>query len=106
MQKQTPPGESAESVIHRIWSTEGTRIMLGVIFGLAAYAWGGIKDDVETVRQSQAETNKTTNLIQSDVRNINTRLDEGVIKQVAEQKEILRKHDERLLRLEQKARLP
>lgn len=97
---------SAENVFNRIWAVEGTRIMLAVLGFLIMMAWNGIKDDVAEVKKNQDSSGVTQSSMQSDIRNINTRLDEGVIKQVSETKEKVQKLEERVDRLESKVRIP
>lgn len=98
--------ESAESYITRLWAKEGTRIMLLALGTLLGFSVNNVLRNIDTLATSQAKSNETMTRVESDVRNITTRLDEGVIKQVAEQKEMLRKHDERLQQLERRVRLP
>ena len=98
--------KAAESVIHRLWATHGTNALLGVAIFLLTMYWNDYRDERKTEAVSRQETIQTINQIQSDVRNINTRLDEGVVKQVAQHQEALRRIEDRLSVLERRAKLP
>lgn len=101
-----PADRAAENVVHRIWATEGTRIMLAILGVLIAMAWNGIKEEVADVKKTQSASGLSQAEIQSDIRNINTRLDEGVVKQVSENKENIRRLEERVGKLESKVAIP
>lgn len=107
MQENSGSSErAAEGVFHRLWATEGTRILLVVLGAVLSMMWNDFKDDVAKMSTAQNEQNRVTSQIQSDVRNINTRLDEGVVKQVAQHQESLRRLEERVIVLERRAKLP
>ena len=97
---------AAEGVVHRIWSQEGTRILLAVVGALLVLVWNGQQKDNENTQIRYTEISKSVNEMQSDLRNINTRLDEGVIRQVADHKEAIRSLEQRVGRLESRAKLP
>lgn len=114
------PGDHDEHVaravdgrLHRIWSTEGTRILLAVFGVLATIAWNGIKDDVAAVKvdvadvkKSQTEASKQAADVKSDIRNLDTRLTERVIKQVDDNTKDIEDHESRLQRLERLTPVP
>lgn len=107
MQGNSDGGESVtENTLYRLWAKHGTNALLGLLIFFATVYWNDSRDEQKATTVALQEQSRITSQIQSDVRNINTRLDEGVVKQVAQHQESIRRLEERMTQLERKAKLP
>lgn len=111
MREQDYPQGAGEPTTHRggflgFWDREGTRVLLGAIAVLGGMAWNGLKDDVAGVKTSQDRQTLTAMEIKSDVRNITTRLDEGVIRDVTQNREDIKELKRRVEQVESATRIP